>query len=248
MTANNDGLAEDSAPTELDILCGVIVHFFPERSIPWPRRRINIGEDHYPGAIALEAATSALADATANSFVDADVALKLLDAIEPLGRAGVGIDALRARVIAHVERRWSFFAEPLAACAVETYQRSSIFRDFPGLRRDPVLLARLAASIASRQSYAFRLEELLDELAPKTLAEARLLVVALIERGNCDGREYLALKTSLFCALGRGMGWTPWVSLQAILHARPGYADLHAAFERKGDRSKELSGDDRSAY
>ncbi len=239
MTADNDGLAEDGAPTELDMLCGVIAHLFPERSRPRPRRRINIGEDRGPGAVELETATSALADAAADPFVDTDVALKLLDAIETLGRAGVGIDALRARVIAHVERRWSFFAEPLAASALETYQESSIFRAFPGLRRDPALFARLAASIASRQSYTFRLKELLDELAPKTLAEARLLVVALIERGNRDDREYLALTTSLFCALGRGMGWTPWVSLQAILHARPDYADLHAAFERKGDSSKE---------
>jgi hypothetical protein len=239
MTADNNGLAEDGAHTELDVLCGVIAHLFPERSGPRPGRRISTGEDRGPDAVELEAATSALADAAADSFVDTDVALKLLDAIETLDQISVGADTLRARVIAHVERRWSFFAEPLASCALETNQRSSIFRAFPRLRRDPALFARLAASIASPKSYVFLLEELLDEIAPRTLAEARLLVVALIERGNRDDREYPALTTSLFCALGRGIGWTPWVSLQAILHARPGYADLRAAFERKGDRSKE---------
>ncbi|WP_152425705.1 MULTISPECIES: hypothetical protein [Brucella] len=66
---------------------------------------------------------------------------------------------------------------------------------------------------------------------------ARALVAALVERGNRD-RDDLALATSLFCALGRGMGWTAWVSLQAILHVRPDYAGPHATFEREGDRSK----------
>ena len=239
MTADNDGLAEDGVPTELDMLCGVIAHLLPENSRPRPRRRISLGADRRPGADELEAATSALADTAADSYVDAEVALKLLGAIEALSWTGIEVDTLRARVIAHVERRWSFFAEPLVACALETYQLSSVFRTFPELRCERVLFTRLAASIATRQGYTFRLKELLDELAPKTLAEARLLVSALVERGNRDDREDLALAMSLFCALGRGMGWTPWVSLQAILHARPDYAGLHATFERKGDNSKE---------
>src|SRR5689334_10446825 len=119
MTADDDDLATDGTPTELDMLCTVIAHLFPERSRPGPRRRINVSEDRGLGAVELEAATSALEHPAADSFVDADIALKLLDAIERLGRAGVAIDTLRARVIAHVERRWSLLAEPLAACVLE---------------------------------------------------------------------------------------------------------------------------------
>lgn len=67
---------------------------------------------------------------------------------------------------------------------------------------------------------------------------ARTFVAAIIERGSRD-KEDLVLATSRFCTLGRGIGWTAWVSLQAILHVRPDYAALHATFEREGDRSKE---------
>ncbi|WP_411196582.1 hypothetical protein [Rhizobium sp.] len=86
MKTDNDGLAEDSAPTELDMLCGVIEHLFPERSRTRPERRIDISEIRPPDADELEAATSALADKRADAHVNAAVALKLLDAIEALGR------------------------------------------------------------------------------------------------------------------------------------------------------------------
>ncbi|MBY5415363.1 hypothetical protein [Rhizobium leguminosarum] len=232
-------MAEGTALTELDMLCGVIAHLFPERSRTVPGRQVNIGVTHGPGADDLEAATSALKDEAANSYVDAEVVLKLLNAIEALRWTGIAADTLRTRVTAHVERRWPYFVETLIRCAFETHQPSSVFGAFPKLRCERLFFTRLATSIATRQDYAFRLEWLLDELAPKTLAEVRVLVAALLERGNSDSREYLTLATSLFCSLGRGMGWTPWISLQAILHVRPDYADLHTTFEREGDRSKE---------
>lgn len=236
MTPDKDNAADDTATTELDVLCGVIAHLFPERTRPKPRRRINIGNDRDLGADELEPATSALADAASDSHVDVEVVLKLLGAIEKLGWTGIDVDTFRARVISHVERRWLSFVEPLVECVLQTYQPSSVFRTFPKLRCERFLASRLAASLATPQGYTFRLEEVLDELAPETLAEARLLVAAFLERGIRDER---GLATSLFCALGRGMGWTPWVSLQAILHVRPDYAGLHATFERVGDRSRE---------
>lgn len=236
MMPDKENAATDKPPSELDMLCGVIANLFPERTRPRPRRRINIRNDRDLGVDELELATSALADAASDSYVDVEVALKLLGAIEKPGWAGIDVDTFRARVISHVERRWPSFVEALVEHALETYQPSSVFSNFPKLRSEHSLVTRLAASLAARQGYAHRLEEVLDQIAPKALAEARLLVAALLERGSRDER---GLATSLFCALGRGMGWTPWVSLQAILHVRPDYVGLHATFERDGDRSKE---------
>lgn len=238
MTRYNKNMTEDKAPTELETLCGVIEHFFPERLRIPPGRQIDIGVTRGPDAAELKAATSALADNAADSYVDAQVVLKLLDAIKALERTGIAVDALRGEVAAHVERRWPYFIESLVACVFEIYQPSSVFSAFPKLRSEHLLFSRLAASIATRQHYTYQLEKVLAELAPDAISVARTLVAALLERGNRD-KEDIVMATSLFCALGRGIGWTPWVSLQAILHVRPDYAGPHATFEREGDRSKE---------
>lgn len=236
ITDNNDGA--ESMRIELDVLHAVIGHLVPERFEPTPRRRIEIDEDQGPDADAVIAATAALANSAADPYVDATVALKLLALVESLGRNGMEIDTLRARVSEHVERRWRFFVEPLVENVFAVHDPSSLFRVFPKLRSEHLLFARLAASIATRQHYTFQLERVLDELAPDAISVARTFVAAIVERGNRD-REDLVLATSLFCTLGRGIGWTAWVSLQAILHVRPEYAGLHATFEREGDRSKE---------
>src|SRR5271167_4190692 len=68
MTADNDRLADDCAPTDLDMLRGVIAHLFPERLRPRPSRRIDLEEDRGLGAVQLGAATSALADPAADPF------------------------------------------------------------------------------------------------------------------------------------------------------------------------------------
>lgn len=232
---NNDA---ESMRIALDVLHAVIGYLVPERWEPTLRRRIEIDEHQGPSVDEVIAATAALADSAADPHVDATVALKLLGLIESLGRNGMQIDTLRSRVTAHVERRWPYFVESLVDWAFETYQSSSVFSAFPKLRSEAALFNRLAASIATRQHYAFHLERVLGELAPNTISVARALVAALVERGNRD-RDDPALATSLFCTLGRGMGWTAWVSLQAILHVRPDYAGPHATFERSGDRSKE---------
>lgn len=117
MTTDNKSTAEDSMPTELEMLCGVIAHFFPGSPRTRLGRQIDIGVTRDPGADELEAATSALSDNAADSYVDAQVVLKLLDAIESLGRTGMQIDTLRGRVTAHVERRWPYFVESLVTWA-----------------------------------------------------------------------------------------------------------------------------------
>ncbi len=236
MVADKGSMVKVSAPSELNILCGVIANLIPEHLETGLGRQININATSSPSANELEAATSALADKAADSYVNAEVVLKLLDAIEALGRTGIPVDTLRSRVTAHVERRWPYFVESLVTWAFETYQPSFVFSTFPRLRSEAALFTRLAASIATRQYYLFQLDKVLDELAPNAISVARTLVAALVERGNRD-RDDPALATSLFCTLGRGMGWTAWVSLQAILHVRPDYAGLHATFERAGDRS-----------
>lgn len=237
MTARED-VAGNTASTELEMLLGAIATLFPRRSQP-EHRLIKFDSNGRLRAIELEAATSALADAAADSYVDTDVALKLLDEVVKLERAGADAVVLRDRVISHVERRWAYFAKPLAMRALEDHRDSEILGWFPKLKCDPAFVAQLAASIAGRKIYLSWLEELLAKLAPKTLTEARLLLAAMVEGGSRDSKDNLLLATSLFCALGRGMGWTPWVSLQAVLHARPDYASHFASFETAGDRSKD---------
>lgn len=232
-------IGDADAGIALDKLRKVIAHLSPERSGSAPRRQIEIGEHSGPSANELEAATCALADTVADAYVDGSAAIRLLGAIEALGRTGIEIDAMLARLTSHVERRWPFLADAIADFALEAYQSRSVFRAFPKLRSEGLLLARLATSIATRQDHIFQIERTLDEIAPEKLADARLLIAALVQRGNRTDREYTTLATALFCALGRGMGWTPWGLLQAILYARPDYADRHATFERDGDRSRD---------
>lgn len=43
----------------------------------------------------------------------------------------------------------------------------------------------------------------------------------------------------LFKALAREFGWTPWVSLYAILLVKPEYAEPAAEFETRGDPNRE---------
>ena len=148
MVADKVSMVKVSAPSELNILCGVIANLIPEHLETGLGRQININATSSPSANELEAATSALADKAADSYVNAEVVLKLLDAIEALGRTGIRVDTLRSRVTAHVERRWPYFVESLVTWAFETYQPSFVFSTFPRLRSEAALFTRLAASIA----------------------------------------------------------------------------------------------------
>lgn len=241
-----DDEVPEGTPTNVDTLLDVIDSLLPERSrlreLSRPRRKIRMTSLSTDGEIAeqtLISAVAALRDPAADEHVDADVVTGLLQQVASLKRRGALTDGLHAGVIAHVERRWATFVEPLAQRAIQHYPRYRLFDSFPRLRDEPVLFRQLAAEIAQYQSYSPWLNELLAELAPTRLTEARLLIFALGERRDSSRKENRELATSVFCALGRGMGWTPWVSLQAIIQARPDYADLLTPFERSGDRFRE---------
>lgn len=235
-----DNEAPEGTPSSVDALLDVIDTLLPERSRPWRKHRMtSLSADAEIAEQTLISAVAALRDPAADEHVGADVVAALLEQIASLERKGASADGLRAGVIAHVERRWATFVEPLAERAVQHYPRYRLFDSFPRLRDDPILFRRLAAEIAQSQSHSPWLKELLADLAPTRLTEARLLIYALGECGGRDGKETRELATSIFCALGRGIGWTPWVSLQALIHARPDYADVLKSLEPSGDKFRE---------
>ncbi|HTU10231.1 MAG TPA: hypothetical protein VMG08_04965 [Allosphingosinicella sp.] len=209
---------------DLDILVEMIGELLPDRSPFHGRRRVFIPA-HPGGGPEIDAftrATSALSDRRADAYVDLPVILKLLEVAATLARKERD---LTPRIVEHVERRWRHLAPSLAAHAAEVYGGHALFDHFPRLRSEPLFIAALARVLSSRDyTHLSWLVELLAELAPSTQWEARTLIAAVATRGNPD------LSTCLFRAIARGMGWTPWVSLLAILKARPDYAEPQATF------------------
>lgn len=220
--------------SEIRELLEVIAILFPRRSQPPGRHIVVRSEAEALDFAHLAAATSALANPATDIHVDVEVALKLLEELGKWRWANADGEVLRDRVIGHVERRWSYFCQPLAACAAESFQGAPILDWFPKIKDESVFIDRFAATIANKQHYEPLIEEILGKLAPKTLPEARLLLASLVDRGKQAKGANVGIATALFCAIARGMGWTPWVSLHAILHARPDYVDRFVRFESDG--------------
>lgn len=222
----DDEAMEDESATAEDVLVAVIDALLPERRRQFRVRRIiNLGGgEKGPSYAELEQAVSALAEKSADAHVDLDVALKLLEASQNYRATGHHV-ALQVSIVAHVERRWSDFAPSLAAYAARKHQGYALFDHFPRLRDDPLFIARLADELGSSDSFRSWLQDLISNLVLPAQWQARTLIAALSERDDSD------LSTCVFCAVGRGLGWTPWTTLMAILQARPEYAEPHATFE-----------------
>ena len=223
--ADEDG-AEREPVTAEDVLVAVIDTLLPERRRTFRVRRIiNLGSGAKgPSYAELEQAVSALVKESADQHVDFDAVLKLIEASEQFRTTGRHV-AVKAAIIAHVERRWSDLVPSIAVHAARRYQGYALFEDFPRLRDDPDFTARVADELSSSNRHNSWLQELLAELAVTTRLQARVLIAAVSGRDDSD------LSTCVFCAVGRGVGWTPWTTLMAILRAGPDYAEPHASFE-----------------
>ncbi|NML06743.1 hypothetical protein [Sphingomonas sp. G-3-2-10] len=225
MLADEDATS-DEPPTAEDMLVAVIDTLLPDRRPRYRVRRIlNLGSSgRVPSFNELEQAVAALAQETADAHVDLNVVLKLLEASKDHRSTGRD-EALRAGIVKHVERRWSYFEAALAAYAAQRHLGYSLFEHFPRLADEPLFIARLADELKGTNRQNLWLEDLLSQLAVKTKAQARTLIAAI------GGRDERNVATCLFAAIGRGVGWTPWTVLMAILRVRPEYAEPYAAFE-----------------
>lgn len=232
--ADTDSTGEEVAQSPIDALVTAIEIMFPDRIRSLGVRRIKVGTpERALGLDELKLATTALADAGSHQLVDDDTVIELLGRIERLEHGDTNLDHLRRRIVEHVEGRWQHFSPAFAERAVERYQGHDLLRHFPRLGRDPAFLIRLAAAIRQRKGQDRWLIELLSEWSPTDLDEARPLIAAAATSENPS------LATALFVSIGRGVGWTPWVSLMAILRARPDYAEPGPLVEPDGDPTKE---------
>src|SRR3954464_13852480 len=98
---------------------------------------IDVGSETALGTAELERALSALSDPRAAGHVDAEVVVRLLDAID-FDRMGADVRGFGAKVIAHVELRWADLRGALAGRAIQTHERDRIFAAFPALKHDPI--------------------------------------------------------------------------------------------------------------
>lgn len=221
-----------------DILVAVIAALFPERAkISRIRKIIRLEDDTHPTIGDLTFAVEALADGSADQHVDAAVVLKLMDEVDRVPDNETQIRLL-AGVLTYAERRWSNFVSDFSKLALQPYRGRVLFFRFPRLRTDPELLNQLVRSIAQEQDYVSWLQEPLSEIAPSSLQQARQFIAALQERADPNKSDGKALAASVFAALGRGLGWSPWIVLQTIIHARPDFADPHAAFGVDDNQSR----------
>lgn len=223
---DDDQAKEGRAGSEIEPLRDAIAVMLPDRYSPFSRRRLQVQGKHELSLDELDAATSVLHDLQSDPEVDIAVVLKLferLDITEPKA------EELRSRVIAHVERRWSQFSPHLATHAAESHSGHKLLKLFPRLQSDPRFLRQFATIMVEKKWYAPRIVELLSNLCFDTLQGARILIEAARRRGDQD------VSTAVFFAIARSFGWTPWVSLMAILHSCPDYADPGASFEIVGD-------------
>jgi hypothetical protein len=219
---------------DIDVLIDLIAVLFPERHRPIKNRRhLKFNDQHEVGLEDLDLATAVLSDPRSDGEVDLQVALEFLSRIEHLGRGTVNVEHLRSRVIEHVERRWPCFSKQLAECAIENYRGRSVLQYFPRLWTDPHFHSQLARSLRNQNSHSPWLAELLSDVAINNFDSARFLIAAAKQR------DEIGVSTSLFGAIARAFGWTPWVSLLAILMVRPDYAECGALFETDGDETRE---------
>lgn len=233
----NEGDQEhEGEGSKLEALIELVDVMFPDRyRLFTPRRRINFDEDRKVGLEHLEPATAALDDLSSDREVDLEVVIKILDCIKYLNVDERDADRLRARVVAHVERRWHQFHPQLANRVVQHYGGAALLKSFPQLQSSPVFLSQLADALRQSKSTTSWIVDLLSKLEVFDLAAARVLIAGLMSRE----REDTELSTALFLAIARNLGWTPWVSLMAVLVARPDYADKGALFEARGDETRE---------
>lgn len=228
MDIDREGEGESEADiTDLLHVIGVI--FPDQRNYISSVRRIRFKKDNKLGFEELEAATAALATTLSDRVVDSKILLALLNHIEQLGRPGVDIEVLRSRVINHAERRWTYFLPELAALAITHSDGRTILQYFPCLYAERYFIARLAEALRDKNSYVGWLVDLLSNLSRLDLGASRILIAAATERGDQE------VSTAVFNALASEFGWTPWVSLFAILLVRPDYAEVDAVFETSGD-------------
>ncbi|MCJ2131431.1 hypothetical protein [Methylobacterium sp. E-045] len=231
-------MPDNVAITPIDNLMTVIGILLPDRKPHLKRHRFLATSDRQVSHAELELVAALLSDPRTDQYVDGEVAIALLRAINRSGHSGASIDALSTEVVAHVERRWADLVTSLADKAVSTYDTELIFAAFPQLLRDPILISRLVAAISDHRNYA-RIDDILVKVSHISTGDARLLIVALNERHLSDERSAASVKGALFAAIGRSMNWSPWIALQTLLQARPDYAHPAAIFERSGDRSRE---------
>ncbi|WP_267382732.1 MULTISPECIES: hypothetical protein [unclassified Sphingomonas] len=235
---SKDSEVREGEKVPIDILVAVIAALFPERAKTGRVRKIiRLEDDIHPMIEDLTFAVEALAHGSADQHVDGAVILKLMDEVDR-----VDDDETQSRLLAglltYAERRWSSFVNDFSKLALQPYKGPVLFFRFPRLRTDPELLSMLVRSIAQEHDYVSWLQEPLSEIAPSSLQQARQFIAALQERADRDKSDGKALAASVFAALGRGLGWSPWIVLQTIIHARPDFADPHAAFGVDDNQSR----------
>lgn len=143
---------------------------------------------------------------------------------------------LHSEIVAYVSRHWATLADPLGELAVYYAFEKDLFEAFPALRSHPATGRALASGIANDDAFYFgSIRSVAAELRVTSVDDARLLIRAVLTPRNRRNRfneaERDRIFALLFAAFGRGMGWTPWVKLFAVILAVPFDAD--AAVDRR---------------
>jgi hypothetical protein len=222
--------------SDFDIHLSVVAALCPKRirvSLPPPGyqgRLVRLGEAKDLDITAISRAVAGLSHRDAQAHVDAEAALKLLGVLERLSYSHEDeAETLRQAITAFVDARWEAMRPSLAGRVIANEDRWTILKCFPALKREPELIERLAERISDTGCHLHFIEDLLREVGPTSIPEARGLIVVLKQRSRED-RSALRLMDSLFAAIGRDLGWNAWASLQAILHVCPAYATPNARF------------------
>jgi hypothetical protein len=242
MTDGDNGVDDEPLSSDFDILLSVVASLCPARgyeSLPPPGydgRMVHLGAADGLKLSHIRRAVMGLAADAAETHVDAVAAIELLRALERLSYKHPEVEDLRDAVIAWVVTRWEVMRSPLAERVIANEDRWIIFRCFPGLKREPELIIRLADSISDTQRYLHGVEDLLREVGPTSIPQARLLIDTF-ERRCLHDRAAPRMTETLFAAIGRGLGWNAWATLQTILRACPHYAAPHARFAQVDDQA-----------
>lgn len=235
----------DDAPlsSDFDVLLSVIAALCPDRlrvSLPpagYHGQMIFLGNADDLEIAHIGRAVRALADVRADAFVDAEAVVKLLSAIERHGHYHEReAQDYREAVIAYANSSMDAMRRWLSASMVDNDHRSLILNAFPSIRRAPDLIECLIDRITDIGRYMHGIEELLLDVGPTSIAQARRLILALNQRAQ-DDRSASRLTDTLFAAIGRDLGWNAWASLQAILRVCPAYAAPDARFTVVEDRT-----------
>jgi hypothetical protein len=177
------------------------------------KRTITLGHESYfdddwlvPAALELSSPTTADAVSATEVAVFAYVAGSKLEA------SVTGATDLAEAVQAVVERRWSALALPLARTMLSNPSHgSALAACLPALTRSPELIEAMIHLL--QDGVTLHLRHVLDlrELSIASLDQARRLLPIATGQFDTDLRIYV------LGGLSRGLGWTAWVKLQAIL-------------------------------